>query len=183
MENLNRLRDEAFETAKAHGWHDGKMPDEHWLCLAASELMEAVDADRKGRYADLQGYLDDVAEYPTYACEFFEKYIKDTVEDELADAAIRLLDWAGLKGYDVRLDGRSGLTDDFKSRTFTLGIYSLVQAMVFPFGEDVKKNVAGTSIKYIRLFAESRGIDLMTFIELKMEYNKNRPYRHNNLKY
>lgn len=32
----------------AHGWHEENLSDEHFLCLVISELMEAVEADRKG---------------------------------------------------------------------------------------------------------------------------------------
>lgn len=183
MKNLNKLRDEAFETAKVHGWHDKPMSEAHWLCLVVSELMEAVNADRKGRRANLQGYLDDVAEYPTYSDKFFEKYIKDTVEDELADAVIRMLDYAGLKGCDVIYGDYDYGT--FDSRTFTECVYYIAQVALFPFGEaDAKYSAPYLIIRAIETFADKQlGIDIMTFVELKMEYNKNRPHRHGNLKY
>lgn len=182
MKNLNKLRDEAFETAKAHGWHEAQpMSVEHWLCLVVSELMEAVNADRKGRRANLQGYLDDVAEYPTYSDKFFEKYIKDTVEDELADAVIRMLDFAGLRGYDVMYEDYD--TGTFDNRTFTECIYYIAQVIVFPL-HDNSSSTPYISIRAVETFADKLlGIDLMTFVELKMGYNKNRPHRHGNLKY
>lgn len=46
--NLNKLRDKAYKCAVAHGWHEEKKSNRHWLCLVISELMEAVEADRKG---------------------------------------------------------------------------------------------------------------------------------------
>ena len=45
--NLNELRDKAYRNAVAHGWHEENLSDEHFLCLVISELMEAVEADRK----------------------------------------------------------------------------------------------------------------------------------------
>lgn len=49
--NLNELRDRAYKTACEHGFHDEELSNEHCLCLVLSELMEAVEADRKGRFA------------------------------------------------------------------------------------------------------------------------------------
>lgn len=47
--NLNKWRDRAYKTACEHGFHDKELSKEHRLCLVISELMEAVEADRKGR--------------------------------------------------------------------------------------------------------------------------------------
>lgn len=47
--NLNELRNRAYKTACEHGFHDKELSNEHLLCLVISELMEAVEADRKGR--------------------------------------------------------------------------------------------------------------------------------------
>lgn len=47
--NLNALRDRAYKTACEHGFHDKELSNEHLLCLIISELMEAVEADRKGK--------------------------------------------------------------------------------------------------------------------------------------
>ena len=97
----NDLKDKAHENAVKHGFWDNKPSDEHFLCLVISELMEAVEADRKGKRAyskevynrhiqeNHEKYGDDCA--GNDLCTF-EALIKDTVEDELADAAIRLLD-------------------------------------------------------------------------------------------
>nr|DAK02209.1 MAG TPA: NTP-PPase-like protein [Caudoviricetes sp.] len=49
--NLNELRDKAYRNAVAHGFHDKELSNEHCLCLVISELMEAVEADRKERFA------------------------------------------------------------------------------------------------------------------------------------
>lgn len=46
--NLNELRNIAYKTACEHGFHDKRLSEEHCLCLVISELMEAVEADRKG---------------------------------------------------------------------------------------------------------------------------------------
>jgi hypothetical protein len=47
MNNWNKLRDLAYQTAKDHGFHDGDEGVQHYLCLVIAELAEAVEADRK----------------------------------------------------------------------------------------------------------------------------------------
>ena len=49
--NLNKWRDRAYKTACDHGLHDKELSNEHCLCLVISEFMEAVEADRKERFA------------------------------------------------------------------------------------------------------------------------------------
>lgn len=48
--NWNELKDKAHSNAVKHGFWEGRPSDKHFLCLVISELMEAVEADRKGRY-------------------------------------------------------------------------------------------------------------------------------------
>lgn len=96
--NLNKLRDEAYKTACEHGFHDKELSDYHCLMLVITELSEAVEADRKGRYMtkkEQKEYLSCQKEkFYMYA---YDNYIKGTVEEEFADSAIRILDFAGLQ--------------------------------------------------------------------------------------
>lgn len=57
--NLNNLRDSAYKNAVAHGWHEENLSNEHFLCLVISELMEAVQADRKKkRHPDIETFIN-----------------------------------------------------------------------------------------------------------------------------
>lgn len=51
--NLNELRDKAYRIAYDHGFHDKELSNEHCLMLVITELSEAVEADRKDKYADI----------------------------------------------------------------------------------------------------------------------------------
>ena len=119
---LNELKDRAYKNAVAHGWHDEDLSNEHFLCLVISELMEAVEADRKGKHAKVamfkewQGNSVPLTEETRKRrfMEDFEAFIKGTVEEELADACIRLLDLAGLRGYDLdSFDYEGSDTEDY----------------------------------------------------------------------
>lgn len=177
-EQLTALRDECYKIACEHGWHDEEHSERHYLCLVISELMEAVEADRKGRHSDLVTFNSHTKRNWSYC---FEIYIKDTVEDELADAAIRILDLAGTTGDDIgegfedvckrAKEADNFLEDEFYRRErFTESIYMIVDDII----------TAGCDIALFDLFllADVMGFDLMEHIRLKMEYNKTRERLH-----
>ena len=64
--------------------------------LCVSELSEALEADRKDRRARTIGVISKGS-----FKEDFETYVKDTFEDEIADAIIRILDLCGYLHIDI----------------------------------------------------------------------------------
>lgn len=113
--NYNNLTARAHNNAVNHGFWENKESNELCLMLVITEIGELVNADRKGKRADVDGFKlwmkqTKVVEskYPsdTDVCReyrperLFERFIKDTVEDEFADIAIRLFDLAGALGVD-----------------------------------------------------------------------------------
>lgn len=78
------------------------------IALIHSELSEALEADRKGVWANKEEYengtgitFDDLVEDTNVQNTMFKRYIKDSVEDEIADAAIRIMDLCGYLGIDL----------------------------------------------------------------------------------
>lgn len=72
------------------------------LMLIVSELSEALEASRKDRKADIDGFEHDQSVSSSYFKEDFERNIKDSFEDEMADATIRICDLAGWLGIDLQ---------------------------------------------------------------------------------
>ena len=186
--NLNEWRDRAYKTACDHGFHDADWSVGHLLCLAISELMEAVEADRKGKHFP----ADEIEEYNSLQKEefyssVFKNYIKDTVEDELADAVIRLLDLAGLRKIDLsELQGplfdKFNIIPEFISWKYQIKEMSFTERMFFlcsllTSGESIE-DVVRSSIVVTFLNANILGVDLLWHIKEKMKYNELRPVMH-----
>ena len=169
LKQLNRLRDEAYATACNKGFHDGKHSDEHYLMLVITEIAEAVQADRKGRRADRERYdyavdrgmCNDIE-------ECFERYIKNSIEDELADIVIRLLDFCGMNGYSLDY---LITPEEYFMRDFTYFAWCLCRSIL-------NRNVELVVWSVIE-YCKKHGIDILWHIERKMEYNRTRPRMHN----
>lgn len=181
----NKLRDEIHQTAVAHGFWENAPSDEHFLCLVISELMEAVEADRKRNFANVPiekkgTTLDPSTFHPQnrYFRSTFEDWIKDTVEDELADAVIRILDLAGANNINMNVrDDIYPMFPQHKS-SLTEDIYLIVKELVGNYPLEVTLNMCRMMICKL---AYSKSIDLSWHIEQKMLYNSTRDYKHGKL--
>ncbi|RHA29849.1 hypothetical protein DW939_07500 [Phocaeicola plebeius] len=181
--NLNKLRDKAYQCAVAHGWHEENLSDEHFLCLVISELMEAVEADRKGMHANRANFEYCMKQRKRDDGEFmyaFKQDIKDSVEDELADACIRMLDLAGLRGYDLdSFDYEGSDTEDYSDMTFTESMFRICVYVTDNFYRDEPFIL----LNEIFAFCRDRNIDIFWHIKQKMKYNELRPYKHGDKSY
>lgn len=70
----------------------GKIKSE-LLMLVTSELGEALEAHRKGNFAIVPAVFE--------SKEHFKTHLKDTFQDEIADAFIRILDMSAGLGIDL----------------------------------------------------------------------------------
>lgn len=93
---MNELAKKIHENAVKHGFYDEKIEIGTLLMLCVSELSEALEADREGRHAKpfVSLSLEDFKGK-------FEQNFKDTFEDELADAIIRILDMCAYLNIDI----------------------------------------------------------------------------------
>ena len=168
MKDLNKLSKEIYEANKAKGFHEKEHSEEHMMCLVVSELMEAVEADRNGRRADMDNFN---RQYDYDWSENYNDYIKGSIDEELADAVIRLLDTAGALGVNANLFNTNV---SVFGNSFTEKIYDIVSGIVM--------NKANISIPYgigrIEKLCSSLNIDLWQHVDLKLKYNSLRPYKH-----
>jgi NTP pyrophosphatase (non-canonical NTP hydrolase) len=110
INGLNDLSKKIHEAAIRKGFWDTEREIGTLLMLCVSELSEALEADRKDRFANAERYDKMVAKVQDYTREdfklekekfYFEENIKDTFEDEIADTVIRILDLCGSRGIDL----------------------------------------------------------------------------------
>ena len=177
--NLNELRDEAYSIANANGWHEEEHSDNHLLMLIITEIAEAVQADRENLHADVEalkkyeGTLD--------LKENFERQIKNTVEDELSDVVIRCLDLSGLRMIDL---------DNVKYLVKELGTYNTDESFTeFCFQLSMELGICNLSYLMNNVIADvinycaSHNIDIEFFIQVKMQYNRLRGFKHGGKRY
>lgn len=93
--SLNELAKNIHSDNVARGFYDEKHENGTYLMLVVSELSEAIEADRKNRHARLDAYMCN----PTP--DNFKIHVKESYEDEITDAIIRLFDHVGLLGIDI----------------------------------------------------------------------------------
>lgn len=179
-DELNALKERAHKIAVKHGFHKDVMPDAYWLGLVMSEMGEAINADRKGLRANVVRFVEDM-ELGNPFKESFEAHIKDSLEDELADIIIRLLDFAGLKGYELRSNNNITQFDIEFLRLgegFVADLFNLIGGLSDALDDDdLEIYVSGLISIFSDRFAEMTGSDkgLWWFVERKMRYNELRP--------
>ena len=189
--NLNILRDQAYKIACNHGFHDKDLSNEHFLCLVISELMEAVEADRKGRKFNKEKYeYNEITECQGWLTteekfiNVFNRCIKDTVEDELADAVIRLFDLAGTRNISFELatkdiaDCIDDMAESCKDETFTESLYAISTLVSRYEGLYDFTTAINDMVMSIFGLAKHLDIDLLWHIGQKMKYNQFREKMH-----
>lgn len=191
--NINELRDWAYQVAVKHGWFEEEHSASHHMMMVVTELSEAVNAERMDRYADLASFHDGMGLHAPFE-QVYESYIKDSVEDELADAVIRVLSYAGSVGLSFTEDvfckeelmessqrvktlfgSCSDVEPTFPEKTMAL-LVSLMDTgrRIFPLEQFLFSAI---------VMAYGLHIDLLWFVEQKIKYNETRTYRHGGKKY
>jgi len=158
--------------------------------LVVSELFECFEAHRKGKTVDdyeLFGVNELFVNYINFPNEFatknnfvrnFELHVKDTIEDEIADTMIRLLDYAAFLKVDFE-DLDSDISNRYFSGDFIIDIDSLIDSSLFLLkGENLQLYNILVCYQNIVDFAAAHLINLPLNIKLKIAYNRTRDKMH-----
>lgn len=103
--DLKATAKEIHENAAAKGFWDKERNVGEMLMLIVSEASEALEADRIGKYSDWHMGDPPIIQSDNLTdgrfFELFTKYVKGTMEDELADVVIRVMDMMYSRGGDL----------------------------------------------------------------------------------
>lgn len=188
FERTNEFIKRAHGCACRHGFHDVELSVEHCMMLVLTEVSEMVEADRRNRHCDAElflriiGYNGGESDDKIWL-EYFRSYVKETVEDEMADVMIRLYDMCGVFGIEFNDDYLGvSMVDEYnevRNRSFTekafmlCGMLCSVDSDEFPL--DV---VLGSALSFVECWAKDMGVKLVWHVENKMRYNESRPSKH-----
>lgn len=165
---------EAYLCAKEHGFHDREVPIDKAVLLIITEISEAVNADRRDRRANLD------APMKTDFKDWFEAYVKDTVEDELADVVIRCCDWFG--SQDIYYPH---LVSCLTFQEIGMPFYRYAMGWITILVNNYQRNcpfAIEVVMRAVLEYGRITGIDMEKHIGLKIRYNRIRP-RLNGKKY
>lgn len=161
------------------------------LMLIVSELGEALEAHRCGKFADWAAYHNlcsttnkvtgDKAD-TVFNSSAFSIYIKDSFEDEIADVYIRLLDLCGYLGIEPDKEVLTSVPKIQENVAQCLLRLSYEISSMDNNGQYMNgylnENNYGYIFAYLREFCFKHDIPIEKHIEAKMAYNKTRPYKH-----
>lgn len=182
--NYNELKEKAHSNAVNHGFWDERHSNEHCLMLVITEVAELVEADRKGKHPiDLTLHNEACKAYSGNAnwerigfANSFAKSLKDTVEDEFADIAIRLCDLAGALGVDFDKMQPCRYFRAYDKFSFTENAFALCKGLSRDVIAIEKRIQFG--LHYVENWTKTLRIDLSWHIKQKMKYNESRPSMH-----
>jgi len=166
-------------TAKEKGWWDEPRPDGAIFALIHSELSECLEYLRNGNQPD-----DHCPEL-------------DGATVELADAAIRIMDYAEHRGFDLQEwmegviadgdmlaeEGSDYIPDDDGSALFMIHYAVSAAGDACVRGKHHSKDLLAVVSLAILDMANARGWDIWHAIEVKAAYNKTRPVKHGGKKF
>lgn len=172
-------------------WKDKDNRNRKEMCmLMISELGEALEADRKQRFCTLTSGSTTLVEnkdrlnkepFDKEWIELFELFVKDSVQDEIADTIIRVLDY--VYGFEISVND-----DKFRFLTVSSGNFAEdLETISFRIlsaqrAEGIRyieiKDSWQIVLKNLIAFCDWWNIDILTHVRWKMIYNTTRPKLH-----
>lgn len=168
--NYDELKEKAHSNAVNHGFWKHRLSNEHSLMLVITEISEMVEAHRENRKANAAAFN----EMPNKQIGF-EKFIKNTLEDEMADIVICLGDLAGALGVNFDKMFPCRYFWAYSKFSFTENAFALVKGLCRD-GIAIEKRIQ-FGLDFVTKWAQELNIGLAFFVAQKMNYNVMRPYK------
>lgn len=179
--DFNSFAKQIHKNAKNKGFYDQEPNMGERFMLLVSELGEAIEAHRKGRFAKLETFEAAYKKSRDLFVDHFTLDIKDSFEDEIADVAIRLLDYCAFIGEEIS-DGKIAdlspvkVPDNVGEALFEMvGSLRWIYLAADPI---TRSDEIHGFLAMVLSFCEKNNIDLCRHMELKTNYNKTRERLH-----
>jgi hypothetical protein len=173
----------AHSNAKAKGFWETARPEKESLILIVSELSEALEAARAGKFCKKENFKEALSLYREIGREtiipsevtgaysiYFNDFCRGTFEEEIADTFIRILDFMESRKDVFQVEE---LIDAGETRT---GFY--IPMMLFDITSHVMKDELNEAIFLLYLLSVEKNFDLILWARMKMKYNETRGYKH-----
>lgn len=176
--NIQKYIKDCYEIAQSKGFYPDDSKIEDHLMGIVSEIGEAYEAHRQGKFATAINLID---KYDSKSLRWMELYamnIKSSFEDELADIFIRLFNLCG--HYNIEPWSCSvvkmGECFDTVSSSF---IYFTEHLLKIDYDNktDIQVNICVLFID-LQDFCQIYNIPIEKHIQAKIEYNKTREHLH-----
>lgn len=176
--DLTAKAKEIYKDNKAKGfWNDYADPKtriSQSVALIHSEITEMLEAHRRSDFVQIDS--DTKLPERDHFKKWFEGQVKSSVEDEYADILIRTLDLAGALGIELKIN-LNIIAEYLDFYDFINHMHHLCNSIYN------NQNDPEFSINtLVRTLFESQkflgDISLYTHMDMKLEYNKLRPYKH-----
>lgn len=191
LKQFNELIEKAHKNAVDHGFYEWVVFCEREVrqrqMLIVSEIAEAMEADRKKRWLtkeatkELKDIVDGNESCDNFT-EYYNLFIKGSVEEELADICIRCFDTLGFMSAELDfMDETFGHVKykDLKIDMLTDNLWELCFFLTKTImQQSITKVQVYLLVYYCFGWCDEHDIDLLTHIKAKMMYNANRPYKH-----
>lgn len=179
---LELIAKDIHDNAVKKGFWEKPVYLEQKLLLIISEICEAQDADRKRKTADLVAYHAAESAAKGQTKEAYEAHVKDSFEAEIAGTLIRCIDYCVYNKIDFKLIREFEPKQEFADSTdvstqlfYLAGLVGLLNNAKTTNPSDILPRV----IYFAFWLCWNRwSIDIVKFIHLEHEYNKQRPVKH-----
>ena len=172
--NFNELATKIHETTKAKGFYDNIDKNnfhkflKHQMYEIVKEIGKFHEAYEKGRSTPSTAYTDtELLKYPAT----FRMVVKDTYQDKLADAIIRILDISKWMDYDLHEEF------DVYDEPEELSNYD-ISYICLDIAMTLSEELLNDALDNIFYLAHNISIDILWHIEAKMAYNATREKLH-----
>lgn len=177
-----------YSIATEKGFYsDDKTIDDHIMGVL-SEFTEAYEADRNDRKADFITYSTIMnGKNPFMKKRAYKEYISGSFEDELADKFIRMFNLCGHYVDSLNYDVIDKSFNNFKPYYKTNSLSELSCELVFTELKEIRQDIKEGYTPIMRMvnvivelyhYCKRIGIDIVKFIDIKIEFNRTREHLH-----